>query len=158
MIELCFVATVLLRADAASVLAALPVPDGAQSVERATTSAGGTPVLRFSFVAQGEREAVPAFYERHLREAGFRACTGGTAGKWYRGSDSMLGPARAFQGRTTYWLAADGETILSVTLIVWDDANAGERAGEHQEARITAIGPKETAAMLVREYGLRCGN
>lgn len=157
MIGLYFVAAVLLRADAASVVASLPVPDGARSVERTTTSAGGTPVLRFSFVAEGEREAVPAFYERHLREAGWLACSGGSAGKWYRGSDSMLGPARAFQGRTTYWLAADGETILSVTLFVWDDANAGEHAGENQEARITAIGPKETAAMLVREYGLRCG-
>ena len=158
MIELFFVATLVLGADAASVVAALPVPDGASSVERATTSEGGTPVLRFAFVARGEREAVPAFYERHLREAGFRACTGGTAGKWYRGSDSMLGPARAFQGRTAYWLAADAETVLAVTLLVWDDANAGEHTGENQEARITAIGPKETAAMVVREYGLRCGN
>ncbi|HEX6851302.1 MAG TPA: hypothetical protein VF139_07815 [Candidatus Polarisedimenticolaceae bacterium] len=157
MIELCFVATVLLRADAASVLAALPVPDGAQSVERATTSAGGTPVLRFSFVARGEREAVPAFYERHLRESGWRACSGGSAGKWYRGADSMQGPARPFEGRTAYWLAADAETVLAVTLLVWDDANAGEHTGENQEARITAIGPKETAAMVVREYGLRCG-
>jgi hypothetical protein len=157
MIDLMLVATIALGSDVASVLAALPVPEGARAVERTTTSAGGTPVLRFAFVAGAEREAVPSFYGRHLNESSWRACSDGNAGKWYRGADSRQSPARAFQGRTDYWLAADEETVLSVTLLVWDDANAGEHAGEHQEARITAIGPKETAAMLVREYGLRCG-
>lgn len=157
MLELVVFAVVALSADAVSVIAELPVPDGAQSVERTTTWEGGTPVLRFTFVAKAEREWVPAFYERHLREAEWRACSGGNAGKWYRGSDTRQAPARAFRGRTTYWLAGDGENVLSVTLHVWDDANAGEHVGENQEARITVMGPKETASMLVREYGLKCG-
>ena len=147
----------ILGADAASIIAALPVPEGAQSVERAKTSDGGSPALTFKVVAAKERETVPAFYERHLRESGWRACSGGNAGKWYRGADSRTGPARAFQGRTTYWLAADAETVLSVTLVIWDDANIGEQASENQEVRIAAIGPAGIASMLVREYGLRCG-
>ena len=155
--DLFLVAMIVFGADAASVIAALPLPEGAQSVERTTSSAGSAPNLRFTFVSQAESDFVHSFYESHFRREGWRGCSGGSTGTWNSAADAGQNPPRPFRARSLFWLSPDGETLVAVTALVWTDATREGRKGEMQEIKIGAMGPGENVHVLIREYGLSCG-